>query len=135
VHQAPTLHALAQIMQIPAERFELTVAAYNQALASGKLESLQPARSSARIAAQPIATAPFYAVPLCAGITYTMGGIAIDPHGQVQRRGGGAIAGLYAAGASTGGLEGGTGIGYVGGLIKAATFGIRAAEAIAQSAK
>ncbi len=135
VHQAPTLRALAQSMQIPPERFELTVAAYNQALSAGKLASLQPARSSLRIPAMPIAKAPFYAVPLCAGITYTMGGIAIDPHGQVQRQGGGAIAGLYAAGASTGGLEGGTGIGYVGGLIKAATFGIRAAEAIAQGTK
>ena len=79
----------------------------------------------------PIAQAPYYAVPLCAGITYTMGGIAIDPDGRVQRQGGGAISGLYAVGATTGGLEGGSGIGYVGGLIRAATFGMRAAECIA----
>jgi fumarate reductase flavoprotein subunit len=83
----------------------------------------------------PIAHPPYYAVPLCAGITYTMGGIAIDPHGRVRRASGGTIQGLYAAGAATGGLEGGAGVGYVGGLIKAATFGIRAAEAIVQAGR
>jgi fumarate reductase flavoprotein subunit len=81
----------------------------------------------------PIAKAPYFAVPLCAGITYTMGGIAINPDAQVQRASGGTLEGLYAVGATTGGLEGGTEIGYVGGLIKAATFGLRAAEQIARS--
>jgi predicted oxidoreductase len=40
------------------------------------------------------------------------------------------IAGLYAAGSTVGGLDGGPHAGYVGGLIKA-TIGLRAAEAIA----
>ncbi len=132
VHQANSLRELADLIKIPAERFELTVAGYNQALGAGTLSSLHPARTSKRIKAMPIAKPPYYAVPLCAGITYTMGGIAIDPHGQVRRASGGSIHGLYAVGAATGGLEGGSGIGYVGGLIKAATFGIRAAEAIGQ---
>jgi fumarate reductase flavoprotein subunit len=133
VHEAATLSRLAEIMRVPVERFELTVAGYNQALAAGRLESLTPRRSCVRIAAMPIAKPPFYAVPLCAGITYTMGGIAIDPDGQVLRAGGGAIEGLYAVGTTTGGLEGGSGIGYVGGLVKAATFGLRAAERIGRS--
>jgi fumarate reductase flavoprotein subunit len=133
VRQAPTLAALAEIIGVPAERFELTVGAYNKALAAGQLESLAPRRSSTRIQALPITQPPFYAVPLCAGITYTMGGIAIDPDGQVLRAGGGTLDGLYAVGATTGGLEGGTEVGYVGGLIKAVTFGIRAAERIARS--
>ena len=38
------------------------------------------------------------------------------------------IDGLYAAGGSTGGLEGGGALGYVGGLIKACVFGFRVAE-------
>jgi len=135
VHQANSLRQLAEIIGIPAERFELTVAGYNQALGAGTLGGLHPARSTTRIKAMSIAKPPYYAVPLCAGITYTMGGLAIDPHGQVQRQGGGAIRGLYAVGAATGGLEGGDGVGYVGGLIKAATFGMRSAEAIAQAAK
>jgi fumarate reductase flavoprotein subunit len=120
-------------MGIPAERFELTVAGYNRALAAGKLDALLPKRSSTRIRAMAVAKPPFYAVPLCAGITYTMGGIAIDPDAQVLRAGGGAIQGLYAVGAATGGLEGGSNVGYAGGLIKAATFGIRAGERIARS--
>ena len=134
VHQAPTLAALAEIIGVPAERFELTVGAYNKALAAGHLEGLTPRRSSTRIQALPITKPPYYAVPLCAGITYTMGGIAIDPDGQVLRSGGGTLDGLYAVGATTGGLEGGTEVGYVGGLIKAVTFGIRAAERIARHA-
>lgn len=135
VHQANSLRELAELINVPAERFELTVAGYNQALAAGTLSCLRPARSSMRIKAMPIGKPPYYAVPLCAGITYTMGGIAIDPHGQVRRASGGSIQGLYAVGAATGGLEGGSGIGYVGGLIKAATFGIRAAESIGQASR
>ena len=38
------------------------------------------------------------------------------------------IDGLYAAGGTTGGLEGGGALGYVGGLIKACVFGLRVAE-------
>jgi fumarate reductase flavoprotein subunit len=133
VHEARTLAALAEIMGVPAERFELTVSGYNQALAAGELQSLVPRRTSTRIAAMPVAKPPFYAVPLCAGITYTMGGIAIDPDARVLRAGGGSIDGLYAVGTATGGLEGGSGVGYVGGLIKATTFGIRAAERIGAS--
>jgi fumarate reductase flavoprotein subunit len=42
------------------------------------------------------------------------------------------IEGLYAAGGSTGGLEGGGALGYVGGLIKACVFGLRVAESAAR---
>ena len=73
-------------------------------------------------------TPPFFAIPICAGITNTIGGIAIDGHGRVKRPDGSVIAGLYAAGGATGGLEGGGALGYVGGLIKACVFGLRVAE-------
>ena len=66
---------------------------------------------------------PFLAIPACAGITYTMGGIAIDGQARVLDTTGMPITGLYAAGATTGGLEGGPAIGYVGGLSKSAVFG------------
>ena len=46
-----------------------------------------------------------------------MGGFAIDGHGRVKRPDGSAIAGLYAAGGITGGLEGGGALGYVGGRV------------------
>ena len=60
-----------------------------------------------------------------------MGGVRINAHGQVLRPDNTAIPGLYAAGATTGGLEGGPAVGYAGGLMKALTFGLLAAEHVA----
>ncbi len=133
IFKGTTLQDLAAQTGIPAERLELTIGAYNRALSAAQLASLTPPRSAAAVQPMPIQQAPFYAVPLCAGITYTFGGIAIDEHGRVRKPDGGPIEGLYAAGASTGGLEGGNGGGYVGGLIKGIVFGLRAAEHIAQT--
>ena len=70
-------------------------------------------------------------MPLCAGISYTMGGLAIDANSRVIHHDGYPIPGLYAAGASTGGLEGGMYSGYVGGLAKAFLCGLKAADSIA----
>ena len=44
-----------------------------------------------------------------------------------------ALFGLYAAGVTAGGLEGGSMAGYVGGLIQAAVFGLRSAEHAARN--
>lgn len=76
----------------------------------------------------PIVNPPYFAIPLCAGITNTMGGIAVDAEARVKRYGGGTIDGLYAAGSATGGLEGGPQVAYVGGLMKAVVLGLLAAE-------
>ena len=81
-----------------------------------------------------ITTPPFYAAPAIAGVTYTMGGIAIDGDARVLHRDGGSIEGLFAAGSATGGHEGGPRVGYTGGLSKALTFGWCAARAIAREA-
>jgi fumarate reductase flavoprotein subunit len=138
VHSAPTLAALAKLIDVPAEKLEQTVAEYNDAYAGGTLAKLKPARSSkpipgnAPIPTMPVRTPPYYAVPICAGITMTMGGIAIDAHARVLRESGEPIAGLYAAGSCTGGLEGRGGAHYLGGLIKAAVFGLIAAEHMAR---
>ena len=133
--RATTLAELAAKTGIAAERLVLTVTAYNQALASAQTASLTPTRSAQPIVPSPIAKPPYYAVPLCAGMTYTFGGIFTDGDARVMSTRGAPIAGLYAVGATTGGLEGGTGGGYVGGLIKGIAFGLRAAEHIAQSLK
>ena len=69
-------------------------------------------------------------MPICAAITNTMGGIVVDGRARVLDVNDRPIAGLYAAGSTVGGLDGGPHAGYVGGLIKA-TFGLRAAETIA----
>ena len=130
---ADDLVALARQLGMEPGRLVDTVRRYNEAIASGTLATLEPARRTSRHAALPIAAAPFYAAPVCAGITATMGGIAINEHAQALREDGSAIAGLYVAGGATGGLEGGPEIGYVGGLVKCGVTGLAAAEHIAQS--
>ena len=74
---------------------------------------------------------PFYAASTRAGITYTMGGIAIDGDARALRPDDTIIEGLYAAGAATGGLKGGINVGYVDGLSKSTIIGLRAAESAA----
>lgn len=129
--EADTLEGLAEKLGIPADRLVATVAAHNAAVDGGDTAGLTPPRSTGRARPFPIRKAPFQAIRLVAGMTYTMGGIAIDEHGRVRREDGTPIGGLFAAGATTGGLEGGDAIGYVGGLTKSSVTGLRAAEAAA----
>ncbi|MGY8961049.1 MAG: FAD-binding protein, partial [Alphaproteobacteria bacterium] len=93
-----------------------------------------PPRATDKFQPVAIRTAPYHAIQLCAGITYTMGGVSIDEDSCVQSTDGGAIKGLYAAGSATGGIEGGPHAAYIGGLSKAVITGLRAAEHIAGKA-
>lgn len=131
IRRGDTLRALAGVAGLDAEGLEATVASYNAACASGDFSALSPPRSTDKAKPMPIAKGPFVAIPACAGITYTMGGIRIDRDARVLDAAGTPIPGLYAAGATTGGIEGGPSIGYIGGLSKSALFGFRAAEHIA----
>lgn len=133
--KANTLRELAAQARIAGESLESTIAEYQRALSAGQLGRLDPPRTRAAVEALPITRPPFYAAPLCAGITYTFGGIAIDEHGRALRSDGKPIAGLYAVGATTAGLEGRKGCTYVGGLVKGLAFGLRAAEHAAQMVK
>jgi fumarate reductase flavoprotein subunit len=128
--QAADLFALARSVAVSETILIRTVIAYNEALAHSALDALSPPRSARKAKPQPIATAPFYAAPLCAGITYTMGGIAVDEHARALGADGAPLPGLYVAGAASGGLEGGPAVGYVGGLVKCGVTGLRAAEHI-----
>lgn len=135
IQRANTLDELAQKAGLPPAALKHTVESYNRAIQSNSLGALSPPRTTGKFKALPIATPPFAAVALCAGITYTMGGIVIDGNGRVLRADNSPIEGLYAAGATTTGSEGGGDggyVGYVGGLIKA-TFGLRAAEHAAEA--
>jgi len=131
VHRADDLAGLACAAGLPGERLQHTVATYNAALAAGAAGKLAPPRSATVFAPLPVVAAPFYAVKILAGITYTTGGIAIDEWCRVRASGGGTIAGLYAAGSATGGHEGGPAAGYTGGLSKALVFGRRAGDTLA----
>ncbi|MEI7712407.1 MAG: FAD-dependent oxidoreductase [Rhodospirillales bacterium] len=123
-----TLRELAGAAKLDPDGLEATVATYNAACASGNFDSLSPVRSTDKGKPMPIAKGPFVAIPACAGITYTMGGIRIDTDARVLTPDGTPVPGLYAAGATTGGIEGGPAIGYIGGLSKSAVLGFRAAE-------
>lgn len=130
LYRAEKLSELAAMAGLPAGPLAETVAQYNAMLGGAHGEALKPPRTTSHIKAMAIGGGPYIAIPICAGITYTMGGIVVDGDGRVLRPDASAISGLYAAGATTAGLEGPTGgghIGYVGGLIKS-VFGLRAAE-------
>jgi fumarate reductase flavoprotein subunit len=128
IHRGDTLDALARAADLDTAGLAATVAGYNAACASGAFTTLTPLRTADRYRPMPVTTPPFMAIPVCAGITYTMGGIRIDGDARVISEAGPPIPGLYAAGATTGGIEGGPFIGYIGGLSKAAVFGFRAAD-------
>ncbi len=132
---AANLRELAAATGLPAAGLETTVAAYNQAVDGQRLGELMPPRNGGGHRAWPIRLAPFHAVRLCAGITYTMGGIAIDADARVLARDDRPITGLYAAGCATGGVEGGgmlPEVAYIGGLTRSTVFALRAADHIAR---
>lgn len=129
-HRADTIEELAARAGLPEDALACTVAGYNAAAAAGAAAqaALDPPRSTGAYGAAALSTAPFYAMPLCAGITYTMGGVQIDRDARVLQQDGTPFQGLYAAGSCTGGIEGGEDSIYIGGLAKAGVFGMRAAE-------
>ena len=128
LHSASTLFELASRAGLPPQALVDEVDRYNAAVAAGHLASLAPPRSTPKSAALPIRRAPFYALPIVPGITYTMGGIHIDGYARALDAWQAPIPGLYAAGAATGGLEGGPHSSYIGGLVKAGVTGLRAGE-------
>jgi fumarate reductase flavoprotein subunit len=139
---ADSIEALAGKLGLPAAVVTETIRDYNAAVEAGAFQRLSPPRtpgrlfgvlrsSETRTSIRPIKDAPFHAIRLCAGITYTMGGIQVDRQARAIDRNGAPMPGLYAAGACTGGLEGGPVAGYIGGLCKALTMGWIAAAAIA----
>jgi fumarate reductase flavoprotein subunit len=110
-----------------------TVFQYNNSIDKNEVHLLTPIRTKNKGPYFPIMRPPYYAFPVCAGITYTMGGIKTNQFMQVISVTDEPIRGLFAVGACTGGLEGGANIGYVGGLIKSSVMGFKAADFIAQN--
>ena len=69
-------------------------------------------------------------VPESPSPTVTSGGLAVNGRGEGVDADDTPIAGLYAAGSTVGGIEGGPSSGYVGGLIKSFCIGLIAADTI-----
>ncbi|WP_158215411.1 FAD-dependent oxidoreductase [Candidimonas nitroreducens] len=144
-----SIEALADSLKawgLPAQEVLNTIQAFNTALAAGTADQLVPPR---RRNLHPIATAPFTAVKVRAGITFTCGGLATDVDMRVLRRTGTvstlpmlladtadvdycAFPNLYAAGCDVGGLSN---RGYMGGLACALVTGRKAGAQAAASAR
>ena len=128
VYRASDPDDLAGQIGVDPSILRTTLEAYNTAIEDGSRVAQGVPRSDHAVPAAPLDLSALIAIPLSVGITTTMGGIAIDANMGVKRPDGSVIPGLLAAGSSTGGLEGGGTIGYVGGLIKAAVTGLIAGE-------
>jgi len=116
-----------------------TVRDFNEAVRAGTADRLDPPRRENR---RTIDRPPFHAVPVQPGITFTMGGLAVDERLRVLRGSASAsplfdypdrgerlqnrpIPGLLAAGVDVGGVNH---RGYMGGLATALVTGLTAAE-------
>ena len=139
VYSQPDLASLARALDMPESNLQQTIDAYNAAILTGSGNKLTPTRtagrafgvsraSTDRVKLLPVRTGPFYAVRLCAGISFTMGGIAIDASARVLANDQSPIPGLLAAGSCTGGIEGGPVAGYIGGLMKSTCLALIAGD-------
>ena len=143
--KANTLAEIADELGINAANLEKTVREYNAAVQPGEFKpdrlrldgkgtkGLSPAKSNYAIT---IDEPPFEAWPVRCGITFTYGGLKIDPKtARVQHVSGRAIPGLYAAGEMVGGLFVGnypSGSGMMAGAVFGRIAGIHAGrEAVA----
>ena len=133
VFRSADLGGLGTQLGLPHGALDATVEQYNLSVDSGRTENLTPARTAKKHKPCPIRQAPFYAVRLCASITSTMGGVAIDGTARVLNERNTPIPGLYAVGPTAGGLEGGPTAGYVGQLAQCSAMALRAANHIASS--
>ena len=96
-----TYEALAEALGIPSDAFAATMETWNGYVA----EKNDPDFGRTSFA-EPLDTAPYYAVKVTAGIHHTMGGLKIDPQTHVINTDGEIIPGLFAAGEVTGGVHG-----------------------------
>jgi tricarballylate dehydrogenase len=137
--KANTLDHIAEEMLIDAEALRSTVedfnaavrtdVAFNPSALDGKSShpSGQPPKSNW---AQPLDTPPYEAYAVTCGVTFTFGGLGVDPKMAVQGADNSAIPGLFAAGELVGGLfyynyPGGSG------LMAGAVFGRQAGSSAA----
>ena len=101
VFSGDTYEALAEAIDVPADAFAATMNSWNE-----KVAAREDADFGRVSFANPLDTAPFYAIKVTAGIHHTMGGLKINTAAEVQNTEGASIPGLFAAGEITGGVHG-----------------------------
>ncbi len=99
--QGDTYEALAEAIGVDGETFAATMNAWNDCVAN-KTDA-EFGRTSF---ANPLDTAPYYAIKVTAGVHHTMGGLKIDTAAEVLTQHDEVIPGLFAAGEVTGGVHG-----------------------------
>jgi succinate dehydrogenase/fumarate reductase flavoprotein subunit len=119
-----TLEGLADLIGVHRENLKRTMDEYNRSFNAKDSISLGVPRSGKP---KPL-RAPYYGLKVIPGITFTMGGILVNGHGEALDEEEQPIPGLYAAGDAIGGLMGGYHGGYTGGLMQALVTGILAGE-------
>ncbi|MSE09239.1 flavocytochrome c, partial [Lactobacillus salivarius] len=121
VEHGSDLKELAEKINVPADKLEVTVNNWNQMVAAGKDTDFDRKTGMER----KISEAPYYAIHIAPAIHYTMGGIHIDSRTRVIDGNGDIIPGLLAAGEVAGGLHGNNRIGG-NSIAETVIFGIQA---------
>lgn len=108
---AETIETLAEKLGLHPQALVHTVQAYNHAVQDGTFnpaikdgkgtKGIEPAKTNWALR---LDKPPFVAYGVCCGITFTYGGVMVNEAGEVMRRDGLPIPGLYAAGEITGGI-------------------------------
>ena len=127
--QGETYEELAKALGIPEENFKATMEAWNEAVANKK-----DAEFGRTAFTEPLAKAPYYAIKVSPGVHHTMGGVKINPNGEVIGTDGNVIKNLFAAGEVTGGVHGGNRLGG-NAVTDIIVFGRIAGENAAKNAK
>ena len=101
VFQGNTYEELAEALGVDAATFAETMNTWNT-----YVEAKNDPDFGRTSFAQPLNTAPYYAIKVTAGVHHTMGGLVINTDTEVLKDDSTVIAGLYAAGEVTGGVHG-----------------------------
>ena len=124
-----TYEELAKAMGVDEATFVSTMNTWNQAV-----EAKSDAEFNRTSFANPLTTAPYYAIKITPAVHHTMGGIVINPKAEVLNEKGEVISGLFAAGEVTGGVHGANRLG--GNAVADFTvFGRIAGQSAADNAK
>lgn len=127
--QGETYEELAKALGIPEDNFAATMETWNQAVANKKDDEFGRTAFT-----EPLAKAPYYAIKVSPGVHHTMGGVKINPNGEVIGTDGNVIPNLFAAGEVTGGVHGGNRLGG-NAVTDIIVFGRTAGENAAKNAK
>ncbi len=138
LHQAPTVEALAEKIDIPAEALVASIDKFNAAARAGRDEEFKRGESAYdRYYGDPtlpnpclneLLKPPFYAAKLVPGDLGTKGGLVTDEHARVLREDGSVVDGLYATGNASSSVMGNEYAGPGATIGPAITFGWVAAR-------